>query len=479
MLPKAIGQVGFSMGYVRQVPGLVVANACAALFLFAFAVVFCTIPVNAMSLKQAVRAAVQENPTANAERSNVRASASEFEAGAASFGPSVDIFGDVGAQRKKIATSGITNSNFTREVGLRASILLFDGYERANRLYQSAANIDQATYRLLATAETVALNAVEAYVDVVRHRRLVSASRDNIARHRDILSQIRKRVDGGTSPVSDRIQIEERVYAAEAVAVEIETALRDAQARFRQVVGVSPKGKMTIPRVRNLPVSLNQFVANSIANHYKIKEAQKAVNGLEYSRDATNSALLPRISLEGKASVGEDRAGSRGDESDLYVGLRLAWKIYDHGVSSARDQVLADRVSEAEYRKEAVIRDIRQVAETAWNALVSSRKRHGIVSSQLASNREIATSYRKEYELSKRSLLDVLDAQSSLFSSQFSQISVAAVADFSRYRMLATMSRLNSHFGIDVELPIQEYDVETMVVSDPMGVFNLSIEPLR
>ncbi|MEO0329435.1 MAG: TolC family outer membrane protein [Pseudomonadota bacterium] len=437
----------------------------------------------AESLRDAVRSAVTENPRGKADRANIRAIASELDESRRSFAPQVDLFGDAGVQKRTSPTASSVNGNgdelFSREIGVRASFLLFDGYERTNQVYRNAARLDGATFRLLTTGETLALNTVEAYVDVVRHRNLVAATKSNIARHQEILRQIRERVSGGKAPASDRIQIEERVFAAEAVAAQVEVAARDAEAKYERIVGNKPRGKMHVPAVKNLPKRKNNLVANAVQGNYAIKQANKNASQFSYEREIAKAGNMPRLSLDGRATAGEDRDGTSGDETDLYVGLTLSWRLYDGGMTMARERTQAERELEAEFQRDTIVRDVTELAERAWNSYSGGLKRQVIIQRQLNSNRKIVNSYREEYELSKRSLLDVLDAERARFNASFQLINVSAAARFSAYRMLAAMSRLAQHFGVSTGVTSASSDYEERVTSSPSAIFDITIEPLQ
>lgn len=444
-----------------------------------------TSAVHAASMRQAVHSAVTEHPTGKAQRASQRALAHEVEASRRAYLPQVQLFGDIGKERVSNPTSLSVSDNdswkLTREIGVSASLILFDGYERANQLYRSSAQLDGAIYRLLATSETLALNAVEAYIDVVRHRQLLSIARGNIRRHREILAQIGARVQGGKAPASDRTQIEERVYAARAVEVEIKKAYVDAVSKYRKVIGKEPGRKMSIPPIRNLPKSVHSVVSASIANNYELKAASKTIRESKYAAAINRATNAPKVSLEGRASYGEDRSGSRGAENDLYVGLKLSWKLYDAGITDAREEALIERTNEAHFKRDAKVRDIREIAEKSWNSFQNGRKRASLLSAQVKSNRTIVRSYIEEYELAKRSLLDVLDAEKALFNSRFQQISISAGYRFSSFRMMATMSKLASYFGIAASSIAAAPDIEEQMVSTsrPIDFFNINIEPLK
>lgn len=441
------------------------------------------VPASAISLGEAVRLAVTENPSAKADRAGINVAASQIRESQAALAPTADIFGDIGRQRRISPTAssvgGDVGTLTTREIGIRASLLLFDGYERANTIYRNAARFDAAAFRLLSTSENLALSAVEAYVDVLRHRRLVGATQTNIRRHKEILAQIRERVAGGNAPASDRIQIEERVFAAEAVAVEVRNALQDAEDKFKKVVGKHAGKKLRVPGVKGLPRTKGSLVARSIANNYSLKQADKQLNEIGYSKEIAKAGNLPRVSLDGRASAGDNRNGTEGDESDLFVGLTLSWRILDGGVSQAQQRTFAEQALEAEFRRDVIADDVSELAKRAWNAAVNGRSRQALVSQQLNANQRIVSSYREEYELSKRSLLDVLDAERARFNNEFQLISIKAATSFTSYRMLASMSKLASHFGLSAETIAPSPTVEEQFTAEPTGIFNVTIEPLQ
>ena len=54
--------------------------------------------------------------------------------------------------------------------------VLFDGWDRSNDIYRSAATVDAAALRLLERSEALGLDAVEAYIDVQRHTQILGVA---------------------------------------------------------------------------------------------------------------------------------------------------------------------------------------------------------------------------------------------------------------------------------------------------------------
>ena len=86
----------------------------------------------------------------------------------------------------------------------------------------------------------MALDASEAYIDVVRYTRLVALAQENVAAHRKIFGNVQQRFQGGRAGQGDLEQTNERVDAAEVTLTEFRRSLEDARAKFRKVIGIEP-----------------------------------------------------------------------------------------------------------------------------------------------------------------------------------------------------------------------------------------------
>ena len=96
-----------------------------------------------------------------------------------------------------------------------------------------------------------------------------------------------------------------------------------------------------------------------------------------------------------------------------------------------------------------LIRQITEESEVAWARLVDGRAEVDAVRTEVAQNKKVVASYKDEYDANRRSLLDLLDAENSLFASQFELSNVTALHKFSSYELLALMGILLKTLGVD------------------------------
>lgn len=80
--------------------------------------------------------------------------------------------------------------------------------------------------------------------------------------------------------------------------------------------------------------------------------------------------------------------------------------------------------------------------------MARSQARAVVLSEETVANGQVASTYAQEFQIGQRDLLDLLDADNELFNSRTSLVTVEYSVLFSKYRLLATMGRLNTTLGI-------------------------------
>src|SRR5439155_22860669 len=118
--------------------------------------------------------------------------------------------------------------------------ILFDGFASIHDIWRQTARVNAAAFRVRERTELIALDAAEAYVDVVRYLRLVALSEQNVANHEKIFANVNTRFSGGRAGEGDLEQARERVENARATLAEFRRSLEESRARYRKVVGIEP-----------------------------------------------------------------------------------------------------------------------------------------------------------------------------------------------------------------------------------------------
>ena len=255
-----------------------------------------------MTLEEAVANTVTTHPSVEAARANRRATDLEMLQSQGRLLPSSTSMriwvGKRSISRK--ASRPMSTTSGARDVRQASTLRqpLFDGFDRANDIYKNAARVDAAALRVMSRAETLGLEAVEAYIDVGEtSRRLPESSTPTCADTERSCDLVRDRERGGRATRSEALQVQERIAAAEAAKERSRELLLEAKAKFRQVVGVEPTGlgRASIPS--GIPTSRHEAVELSAVSNPATAAAQADADAAHAAMEQSASNLYPNIGL--------------------------------------------------------------------------------------------------------------------------------------------------------------------------------------
>ncbi|NVK34339.1 MAG: TolC family outer membrane protein [Rhodobacteraceae bacterium] len=432
-------------------------------------------------MQQAVQSAVATNPDILETSANRRARDQEYRGSQGAFLPSLSLSGEIGAQRLDRPGSFTRNNNdqwrTRKQLSVNVEQLLFDGFGSVNEVYRQAARVDGAALRVLERSEAVALDAVEAYIDVIRHTAILSQARVNVGKHSSIMNDVRQRFDGGDAGAADLSQAQERVAASEIIVADIQRSLLETIAKFERTVGEKP-ARLAPAKPASVPSGpVSRLVDISATRHPQIQAALADVDAVKYEYETTKSAFLPRVTLQGTASVGDDLDGVEGRNNQYSGKLAFSWNLYNGGRDRARQLQYTEQLTETTVRVDRVRRDIKEAIERSWAAVQTGTAKIHAIQKQVAANNKVVNGYLDEYDIGERTLLDVLNAENSLFNSKIDLISARAIYAFSTYQLRATTGDLLSYLNVTPPAEAAHGQLENASVFPIGSSFNL--EPLR
>jgi len=130
------------------------------------------------SINDAISQAVQTNPSVGEASANRRATETELRQTQSTLLPQVRLEARVGPERftQDISPPPLGNGEWLN--GKSGSVvvrqILFDGLASIHDIWRQAARVNAASFRVRERSELTALDAAEAYIDVVRFLRLVA-----------------------------------------------------------------------------------------------------------------------------------------------------------------------------------------------------------------------------------------------------------------------------------------------------------------
>jgi adhesin transport system outer membrane protein len=417
-------------------------------------------PAWAVDLREAVQSALATNPQIRQAVSNRAATEEELEQGKGLYYPNVSVQGSAGVESLKNPTRrslGIADHTlWPIEGDLIVDQLVYDSGGREAEIRRQASRSDAAAARVQERSEYVALNVARTYIDYILQQRLVAIAQDNVTFHERLAGDLREGVAKGSISIADQQQAEERLQAARAKVTQAREDLDTAAITFRTLTGMPIDAVNMPPDLSQcMPASLDEAEAIARQENPRVREA---VADLATSREEIRAAkadLGPKFSIQGRARAGHDIDGFEGRTTDLQALGVLRWTLYNGGIKEANVREQQERSNEVHGRLFERTRAAEEDVRTAWSRLQNQTALASELETQGRISDDLLLSYREQFNIGRRSLLDVLDAQNSRYVVQ-QQTETARLAKlYAQYQVLAAENRLIQCLGVQAPAAAQ------------------------
>lgn len=334
-------------------------------------------------------------------------------------------------------------------IGLSADWLLWDfGGRRAN-LNQTRETLAalQASYD--ARSQQVALAAVQAYYQRLATGAALEAAKASVAAAEETAKAARQRVVVGVGTREDELQAATAFAQARLVQIQRQGDLASADGQLA-VVASYPANQtihlgdnLPAPQADSAPPALDSLLEQALRLRPDRLAQQRSIAASESDLDRIAAQALPRLSVS--ASRG-DRRNDDGSSDTGQVALNASVPLFTG--FQQRNQKLAAQ-SQIEQQRLELQRIEQQVSLDvwqAWQALNTAQARVGATDSLLDAAQESNRAALARYRAGLGSLLNVLNAQSSLADARQQQARA-------RYDWAAARLQLAQASGVLVRNP--------------------------
>jgi len=379
--------------------------------------------------------------------------------------PSVDLQASVGTYETESPTTGSQRREYeSNRAELSVTQNLFNGFDTKYQLEQTDARVSSALFEIFDTADNIALEAVQAYLDVLKQQKLVELAEVNVSSHERILSQIRERNNSGVGRRSELQQTEGRVARAHASLIAQQNNLQDAATALHEILGRYVQlGTMVEPALPERPAnSLDELIDIALEKHPAIKVSSFNVQAALSDSSRAKRNNYPKVDLRLAKEVGDDINALDGETDELSLVVNVSYNFYRGGADRAEQR---KKISVVHQNQEFASRVRRQVINTlrlAWTADQSLFRQLTFLATHIEKSRQTVESYGEEFFIGQRDLIDLLDAESELNSAQNQYTEAYHEALAARFRILEAMGLLFPALNLDVS--VSEDDIQVSKV---------------
>jgi outer membrane protein len=417
----------------------------------------------AESLSEAMVESYSTNPALRAERARQRSTDELVSQAMAGWKPTVQASAEV-AYRIDDNDNSPGNvlsqgQNVPREsipAGINIQLVqpLFNGFKTVEGTAQAEANVLAGRQNLLIVEQQTLFQTVQAYMNVVRDRRIIELRKKNVQVLRTQLAGARERFAVGEVTKTDVEQSRARLSAAEAQLSDAKASLAASVANYLRVVGHAP-GTLRYPKLVRVPRSLDEALTAAGRTNPNILSAAYVEEASRHNVEVVRGDLLPEIVLNASATERiTDLGENPGQETqELRVGGQITVPLYDGGRTYSAVRQAKQIASQRRLQVLETGRSVNEAVSQSWSSLQSSYQTITSARALVEASALALEGVRQEYLVGSRTTLDVLNAESELVNSQIQLVNEQRDQIILSYQLLGSIGNLTArHLRLSVKI---------------------------
>ena len=340
----------------------------------------------------------------------------------AGFGPRVDVTGRGGLSQYSDASTRNQDldDRMYGYVGISARLVqpIWDGFATRSRVRAAKTTLESQKYRVFDTATSLSLDGIIAHINLLRRRTIYALAEENVARHKELVAQAEDRAALGADTAADVTQAQSRLQRALSSLSEARASLLVAEDTYTRLTGLSASEKLkpvTMPP--QLFANAKAVMDQAVKANPKLAAYLQDIRTARANRELADSAFYPSLNLE----AGPDYS-NRGGGTDRWIysfdALGVArWNIFNSGADVAEHKAASARVRQARQVMRNYADDLKLDVESTWTNYQAAQEQYNHYGKAVEYNKYTCAAYIEQFQIGKRSILDVLDAQSELYNS--------------------------------------------------------------
>jgi len=403
-----------------------------------------------LTLKQSVISVLNNNPIVKERLRNYRATQQDLNIAESEYYPKLDFRATAGynsAGKLYDHVRNIDYTNYTTTLTLTQNI--FNGFGTMYKVDYQEARILAAAYHYIEKSNDISFKMVNAYINVLSSHELLNVAKENIKIIDDIYKNVQDLYKAGLTTESEVKKIQSALALSHTNYTVQQNNTRDKDYNFRRILGRLPDfSKMSKPGFNiSLPKSLESAASYAITHNPSLLVARYDIKGAEALRKQKKKNYFPKIDLEVSQRYNDAHIDTNGfDQPDDRFTARIVfnYNFYNGGADKAEIQKNTSKVNQEVEIKRDLQRQVIEGMDLSWDACIMINKQLKSLKDYYKYSKQTLKLYQQEYDLGRRTLLDLLSAQNDLISSKKQIITAKYQLLFAKYRILDAMGSMVS-----------------------------------
>ena len=343
--------------------------------------------------------------------------------------------------------AGSNSSNYS----LNSSVTLFNGFKLQNELKQSNINLEASQYYTETVKESVELNILNAFLQVIYAQEQVKNAEDQLNATTEELRYAKERFELSAISKSDYLQIESQLASEKLTLATAQNQLSISKVNLMQLMELplSDNFKVISPDIdaqlqRNQDLSVSEIYTAALRIKPQIKNAFLATESARIDTDIAKADLFPSLSMD--ASIGTDYTSLTEGTSyanqlnnNISPGFGFTFSIPIFQKKQVKNNIALAKISasDAQLDETDTRNQLRKEIEQAYTDVLAARSEFLASKEKLQAAEESFLLAEEKYNLGALNSVDFLfektnliTAESELLQSKFNLVFSNKIIDY-------------------------------------------------
>lgn len=408
--------------------------------------------LHALDLRSALAESISTNPDIAQKRHELSLAYHELDIARSGFLPKIDVRSSAARERANTQMTGFQSRDFnTLNTNITLTQNLFSGFSTSAETAAKQHAIEMSMYALEEKTNDLALRLIKGYLEVLKSHELMAIEKENVAAHEAMHHKITLKTQSGSARNSDHKEVMAKLALSYVNALTQDNNYNDAAAALNQILGHYVDAKrLTKPLIEgaNIPVSLDKALTEALDKHPSILVGRAEVQSSKESVGLEKSSYYPKVDAELNARNYNNASGTENVDKTAAAMVTLSYNLYNGGSDEARIKRSLAMASTATERLRSIERGVMEEMTLAYNSYQILDRQKPFLELYCDANKDKTALYHEEYDLGRRSLIDLLDAEDEYATSKRKVIENEYDRLYAYFRLLAAKNGLIEAFGI-------------------------------
>lgn len=422
--------------------------------------------LSALSIQEGTDEVLSTNPIILERLHNYRATLEDLRTTEGRYLPTLDYAASMAKEKTNSPSTAFRSKSLTSyEHSLLLTQNLFEGFGTRYEADYQKARILAAANHYIENSNDVAFQFVNAYINVLKKRELLCIAKANIRFNDDIYVKVTKLYDAGITTRSESEKADTSLSLAKSNYVVAQNNLSDALFNLERYLGrhVNAEELQSVNFSGDMPGNREDMRRYAARHNPSVLVTEYNIKAAKSQKELAYSKYYPKIDAFARQSWANNVGGLEGSDDRFKMGLTLNYNLYRGGADESQIQKSMSKISQESENKRETLRKLNEQGELSWNAKVYLTEQLEHLKRYESTSAKTLDLFQKEYDLGRRTLLDLIVAQNDHIAAQTQIINAENDLLFAHFRILDAMgSMVQNILGSKAEFSAQKVGLNVL-----------------